>query len=330
MITYIGFIVLGLGILVIAGDLLVRGAVNLAGILKVPTLLVSLTIIAFGTSAPEFVVTLQDVLTSADGQNGIAMGNIIGSNIANILLVLGLPAIIAPIAMTTPGLRQHAFFMLVATVMFLFFAYYRGVIDPLAGFVLMGTIFVYIIYVGFRAKTGHAEESVLDDLDEYQDETGRAWKTPAFLVAGLIGLPLGAKMLVDNGAAMATDLGVREELIGLTIVAFGTSLPELATVFAAAMKRHADVAVGNIVGSNIFNLLFVGGTAGLASMTATGNPSYFTVDARHFDMPVMLISTLVLIAMIYLGARINRFIGFGFLGLYLGYIAFLGFQSAVI
>ena len=323
MITQIAFIVLGLGILVIAGDLLVRGAVNLAGILKIPTLLVSLTIIAFGTSAPEFVVTLQDVMTGSEGENGIAMGNIIGSNIANIFLVLGLPAIIAPIAMTTPGLKQHAGFMLLATLLFLFFAYYRGIIDTTAGIVLMGTIALYITYVGFRAKTGHGEETVLDDLEEYADGTGAVWKTPAFLIAGLVGLPLGAKLLVDNGAAMATDLGVREELIGLTIVAFGTSLPELATVFAAAMKKQADVAVGNIVGSNIFNLLFVGGTAGLAGT------SFFTADARHFDMPFMAISTLIMAGMIFMGLRINRTIGAIFLALYIAYIAFLGFNSSL-
>ncbi|MCI5044656.1 MAG: calcium/sodium antiporter [Aquisalinus sp.] len=324
MLTNIILIIFGLGLLIVGGDLLVRGAVSLASRLNIPTLLISLTIVAFGTSAPEFVVTLQDVLTGDATSNGIAMGNIIGSNIANVLLVLGLPAILYPIAMNLPGCKRHATVMLLASVLFAYFVYVPGAIDTTAGIALMGSIFLYIVYIGWRAtQPGGEEEPVLEDLDEFTEDDA-FWKTPAFLIAGLIGLPLGAKLLVDNGSAVASELGVREEVIGLTIVAFGTSLPELATVVAAALKRQAEVAVGNIVGSNIFNLLFVGGTAGLAGT------SYFTDAARSIDMPVMLASTAVLAVLIFGGIRLNRFMGIGMFIAYAGYIIFIGSKSALI
>ncbi len=325
MLQHIFFMVLGLGLLILGGDLLVRGAVSLASALRIPTLLISLTIVAFGTSAPEFVVALRDVLTGPEGDNGIAMGNIIGSNTANILLVLGLPAILYPIAMDMPGTRRHASFMILATMVFMYFAYIAGLIDHTAGVVMMGLIVAYVGYIGWHAmNVGSDREPILDDLDEYTEANGAVWKTPAFLLAGLIGLPLGAQLLVDNGSAIAAAMNVRPELIGLTIVAFGTSLPELATVVAAALKKHAEVAVGNIVGSNIFNLLFVGGTAGLAGT------STFTSTARHIDMPFMLICTLFLGLLIYTRTRISRPVGAVMFLAYVGYIIFIGTKSVAV
>ena len=322
MLEYIFFIAVGLGILVIAGDLLVRGAVGLASLLGVPTLLISLTIVAFGTSAPELVVTLQDVLTGVPGDNGIAMGNIIGSNIANVLLVLGLPAIVYPIALNLPGLRRHTVVMLVATAAFAWFCYLNGVIDGRAGIVLFGLILIYIIYMAARAMRSEGNaEPVLDDIEEYSEIEGAKWKMPAFLIAGLLGLPFGAQLLVDNGSALASALGVNDVLIGLTIVAFGTSLPELATVFAAALKKHADVAVGNVVGSNIFNLLFVGGAAGLAGT------SDIIDQSRMVNIPFMAVTTLVFAIMIFMRGRINRTTGVLFFIAYLGYMAFLAITS---
>ena len=328
MLVDIGLIVIGLLILLVAGDLLVRGAVNLATQLGIPTLLISLTIVAFGTSAPEFVVSLQDVLNG--GNNGIAMGNIIGSNIANILLVLGLPAVITPMALQMKGLRRHASVMLIATALFIGIVFYRGVIDEFAGMILMAVIVIYVAYIGLHSrKKPEAEEGLLDEIDEYTESSGSAWKTPLFLIAGLIGLPLGAHVLVTNGASLAMDLGVREELVGLTIVAFGTSLPELATVLAAALKKHADVAVGNIVGSNIFNLLFVGGAAGLAAAAPGASISTFPFEARFVDMPVMAAATLVLALLIYARGRINRLLGLAFAAAYIAYIVFIGMMSGI-
>ncbi len=303
-------IVVGLVILLVAGDLLVRGAVGLAAALSVPTLIISLTIVAFGTSAPELVVTIHAVVTGSDG---IALGNIIGSNIANVFLVLGLPAIIYPISTHVLGLRRHAVIMLVATAAFAGAAYFVGYIDTRIGAFLFAGIIAYVGYMWFRSSQGGAEP-LIDEVDEYLETSKVSLKTILFLAAGLIGLPLGAHMLVTNGQAMAMALDVREELIGLTIVAFGTSLPELATVAAAAIHKKSDVAIGGIIGSNIFNLLAVGGAAGLAGT------AYFDPTSLHVEIPVMMVAALVLTGYVLTRRDIGRLSGLFIFGAYIGFV----------
>lgn len=310
----IALLILGLGVLLIAGDLLVRGAVSLAAALRIPALVVSLTIVAFGTSAPEMVVSVQAVIS---GNDGIALGNIIGSNIANILLVLGLPALIYPITTHVLGLRRHIAFMLLATVAFIAAAYGPGHINGTIGAGLFAGIVFYVVYMWVRASTGKSADPVIDEVEEYQVANGVTVKTIAFLVAGLVGLPAGAHLLVSNGAGLAADLGVREELIGLTIVAFGTSLPELATVVAAAFHKKSDVAIGGVVGSNIFNLLAVGGAAGLAG-TATFDP-----ESLKIDIPVMILATIALSAYVLTRKDIGRLSGALFFAAYVGFILLL-------
>jgi cation:H+ antiporter len=305
------FVILGLIILLVAGDLLVRGAVGLAAAMKIPALLVSLTIVAFGTSAPELVVTIQAVMT---GNDGIAIGNIIGSNIANILLVLALPALIYPITTHVPGLRRHAVIMLLATAFFTGAAYFHGVIDTQIGAGLFAGIVVFIIYMWFRARSGQISDPVLDEVEEYQVSNGMSLKTMAFIFAGLIGLPLGAHLLVTHGASLAVHLGVREEVIGLTIIAFGTSLPELATVIAAALHKKSEVAIGGVVGSNIFNIFAVGGAAGLAGT------AYFDPQSLGYDIPIMIIAAIILAAFVLTRRSITRLAGFI---MFLAYIAFI-------
>lgn len=312
--SQIAFLILGLAVLLVAGDLLVRGAVSLAAALKIPALLVSLTIVAFGTSAPELVVTVQAVLS---GNDGIALGNIIGSNIANIFLVLGLPAIIYPVTTHVLGLRRHAVTMLVATAAFLAAAYGPGEIGTNIGAGLFACILVYVAYMWMRASKGNAHDPILDEVEEYQESAGVNLKTMGFLAAGLVGLPLGAHLLVENAAELAMDLGVREELIGLTIVAFGTSLPELATVFAAALHKKSDVAIGGVVGSNIFNIFAVGGAAGLAG-TAVFDPASLALD-----LPVMGFCALVLAAYVITRRDIGRLTGCLFTAAYIGFILLL-------
>ena len=303
-------LILGLAILLIAGDLLVRGAVGLAAALNVPALLISLTIVAFGTSAPELVVSVQAVLSD---NAGIALGNIIGSNVANVLLVLGLPAIIYPISAHVPGLRRHLVFMLIATVAFSLAAYRVGYIDARIGGGLFAGIITYILYMWWRASHGGAEP-VIDEVDEYLESAGVSTKTIIFLIAGLIGLPLGAHLLVTNGSTLAAELGVRDELIGLTIVAFGTSLPELATVCAAAIHKKSDVAIGGVVGSNIFNLLAVGGAAGLTGVAK------FDPTSLQVDIPVMILASIMLSAFVLLRHDIGRWSGMLLFGAYIGFI----------
>ncbi|GJL95884.1 MAG: sodium:calcium antiporter [Hyphococcus sp.] len=310
MVSQIILVLFGLVILLAAGDLLVRGAVGLAAALRIPALIISLTIVAFGTSAPELVVTVQAVLS---GNDGIALGNIIGSNIANVLLVLGLPAIIYPITTHVEGLRRHVIVMLLATGAFAAAAYVNGSIDTMWGGALFAGIIAYVAYMWWRASHGGAEP-VIDEVDEYLENAGISAKTIAFLAVGLIGLPLGAHLLVTNGSSLAASLGVREELIGLTIIAFGTSLPELATVVAAAFHKKSDVAIGGIVGSNIFNLLAVGGAAGL-----TGT-AVFDHASRSVDIPVMIVTMLLMSAYVLSRRDIGRLTGMFMFGAYIGFI----------
>lgn len=312
MVFQIVMIVLGLAVLLIAGDLLVRGAVGVATALKIPTLIVSLTIVAFGTSAPELFVSVQAVLA---GESGIAIGNIIGSNIANVLLVLGLPAIIYPISAHVVGLRRHGVIMLAATAAFAAFAYATHTIDHTAGLVFIAGIIFYVVFMWIVAARGKGDDPVIGDPAEYAESTGLSAKTLLFLLAGLAGLPFGASLLVSYGGALASDLGVRHELIGLTIVAFGTSLPELATVMAAALHRKSDVAIGGIVGSNIFNIFAVGGAAGLSGA------SYFTPASLTLDVPVMIAAALLICFAIFTRRDIGRISGVLMIAAYIGFIA---------
>ncbi len=316
MLTEVLLVFSGLAILLIAGDLLVRGAVGLAAAMKIPALIISLTIVAFGTSAPELVVTVKAVIA---GNDGIALGNIIGSNIANVLLVLGLPAIIYPVTTHVLGLRRHVAFMLLATAAFCAVAYTSpGHINTPIGAAFFCSIIAYILYMAVRAMGSSEREPVIDEVEEYIADDKVSAKTILFIIAGLIGLPLGAHLLVTNGSVLAAGLGVREEVIGLTIVAFGTSLPELATVIAAAMHRKSDVAIGGIIGSNIFNIFAVGGAAGLAG-TAVFDP-----DSLRFDIPVMVAAAIILAAFVLTRKDIGRLAGAAML---VGYGAFMYFLA---
>jgi len=310
MLLQILLILAGLITLLVSGDLLVRGAVDLARALGIPALIVSLTIVAFGTSAPELMVSINAVLSDS---GGIAIGNIIGSNIANILMVLGIPAIIYPISANVPQLRRHGSVMALATGAFVFIAYQNGAILPWHGVVLFVGLLCYLAYMLYMATNGKGTNPVLDEIEEYSDNNGITITTIIMLVVGFIGLPLGAHLLVTHGASLASDLGVRQELIGLTIIAFGTSLPELATVLSAAIQRKSDVAIGSIVGSNIFNLLAVGAATGIFG-GANFNPT-----SLRLDIPVMLAATVLLVAFIYSRRDIGR--PFGIL-MSLGYILF--------
>jgi cation:H+ antiporter len=312
LVTEIAFIALGLIVLLVAGDLLVRGAVGLAAALNIPALLVSLTIVAFGTSAPELFVSVNAVLT---GNHGIAIGNIVGSNIANIFLVLGLPALIYPISAHVKGLRRHGVIMLAATAAFSAIAYAKGAIEFRTGAALFAGIVLYLIYMWMRSRRGDVDDSVMPEVAEYAEAANLSGRTLFFLIGGLVGLPIGAHLLVTNGAALAAYLGVREDVVGLTIIAFGTSLPELATVTAAAFHKKSDVAMGAVIGSNIFNLLAVGGAAGLAG-TAAFHPA-----ALQFDLPVMIGAALIAGYFVFARRDIGRVSGLLMCLAYAGFIA---------
>ncbi|MDG1418594.1 MAG: calcium/sodium antiporter [Maricaulis sp.] len=317
---YVPLILAGIVILLLGGDFLVRGGAALARRWKLPPLLVGLTIIAFGTSAPELVVSIQSAI---NGAPGLALGNIVGSNTANFLLVLGLPALFGPIITTVPGVRRNALIALTAAGALVLVSWDR-VITPTEGAFLFAAIIGYVALLGMLAM-GKTDDPAIAELTDVDGMDGLPKTMSAvlfFLLLGLIALPGGAHMIVQGGIAAATDLGVDQSLIGLTALAFGTSLPELATVVMASMRRQAEMAIGNVIGSNIFNVFAVGGAAAMAAgaMNVTLNvPEAFFV----LDFWVMLGSSVV-IALVVLAKRpIGRILGSLLFLSYVGYIVYL-------
>ncbi len=320
MLIEILLVLAGLVILLASGEILVRGAVDLAHALNIPALIVSVTIVAFGTSAPEMVVSYQAVLSDA---GGIALGNIIGSNIANILMVLGIPALIYPISTQITGLSKHTIAMLAATGVFAYAAYVPGAISVPFGAILFCLIILYVLYMVVEAVTHTNGNPVMDDVAEFTDgNPGLSVMTFVFIIGGLVGLPIGAHLLVSNGASLAAQLGVREAVIGLTVVAFGTSLPELATVLSAALKKKSDVAVGSIIGSNIFNLLAVGGITGLAGGAA------FDPASLRVDIPFMVFAALILSGFVLTRRNIGRLPGIVMAFAYIAFVVLLATLAA--
>lgn len=305
---------LGLVILLLAGDALVKGAVNLSLRLGVPALIVSLTIVAFGTSAPELLISIKAVL---DNASGIALGNVVGSNTANILLVLGVPALMATMHTSECSTRKTFNMMIAASVIFILLAL-RGVYDLWAGGVLLVCL-AFVLFDAFRDTQKHRQECKGLAPDEMEEPEGAdpdmpGWRIAVFLILGLIGLPLGASLLVDNASIIARAYGISDTVIGLTLVAIGTSLPELATTVMAALRRQADVALGNVIGSNMFNLL---GIIGVASLVG---PIEVDPQFMRFDFWVMLGASLLLIPFVYLRQDITRVWGIVLCGLYALYL----------
>ena len=244
---------LGLAILLLAGDVLVRGAVNLSLRVGSPALIVSLTIVAFGTSAPELLIGISAI---QDGKPGLALGNVVGSNTANVLLVLGLPAVLSRMHTSRIDTKRSYYMMMLATLGFIALAF-LGPFTWITGLVLLAGL-ALVLFDQAKEARGHMADAKCQgeaaDL-EGADPDMPWWKIGVYLVLGLAGLPMGAGLLVENASIIAREFGVSDAVIGLTLVALGTSLPELATTVMAALRNQADVAMGNVIGSNLFNLL---------------------------------------------------------------------------
>lgn len=306
-------VVTGIVLLVVAGDFLVRGAVSLAHKAGISTLIIGLTIVAFGTSAPELVVGIDAVLK---GSPTLALGNIVGSNIANSLLVIGLPAIIAPMTCDAPRIGRNLMMMVGATLIFIWFAY-SGVFGFQQGLVLLVLLGLFLTYSGMRAKKCPSELEGLEEIEDVAEHPIPYRKSWAMVIGGLIGLAFGADLLVLGSIELARTFGVSEALIGLTLIALGTSLPELVTAMVAAIRGHCDVAVGNVVGSNIFNLL---GIMGVSSMVGDiPVPDSFL----EVDLWVMLASALLIIPFVRLRSSTGKMSGVALVGLYVGYMLYL-------
>ncbi len=308
---------LGLVILLLAGDALVKGAVNLALRIGVPALLVSLTIVAFGTSAPELLISVAAI---ADDAPGIALGNVVGSNTANILLVLGIPALVSGLVTEGCETRKTYTMMLAASVLFIALAF-LGPFTWWHGTILLGGL-ALVLGDAFRTARDHRRDARAAaaltaeadlDLDGADDEMP-GWKVGLYLVLGLVGLPLGADLLVDSAVSIAATLGVPDTVIGLTLIAIGTSLPELATTVMAALRRQADVALGNVIGSNVFNLLAI---IGIASFVGD-----IPVDPAvlRFDLWVMLGASVLLAPFVFFHWRMGRAWGVALTAAYAAYL----------
>lgn len=298
----------GLVVLVFAGDALVKGAVNLSLRLGIPALIVGLTVVAFGTSAPELIVSIQAVLS---GVPALALGNVVGSNTANILLVLGIPALIAAIPVARDLTRDYVI-MIAASLLFIGLAF-TGEFGRWQALVLLVGLVLMLGDCYARARHQRAGAVELEGAEDGMSGV----KIAGYLVAGIVGLPVGAHFLVDGAVGVATVMGVSEAIIGLTLVAIGTSLPELATTVAAAFRREAGVALGNVLGSNVFNLLGIIGVAGLVG------PIPVPVDMLQIDLWVMLGASLLLGGFIWSRRDIGRLWGVVLLILYVAYVVSL-------
>jgi cation:H+ antiporter len=308
-----GLFLLGLVLLIAGAELLVRGASNLAAALRVSPLVIGLTIVAYGTSAPELAVSVQ---AGINGQGGLALGNVVGSNIFNVLLILGLSASIAPLVVARQLVRADVPLMIGVAFIFLLLALDGG-ISRLDGLVLFAGAISYSAYTLIQSRKERDPPVKTPTTDE---QRRAPWPVQILaLLAGLGMLVLGSEWLVNGAVMFAESLGVSELIIGLTIVAAGTSLPEVATSVLASMRGARDIAVGNVVGSNIFNLLSVLGLTALVSPEAIPVPA----SALAFDIPIMLAVMVACLPIFFTGYMIARWEGLLFLGYYIAYTLYL-------
>lgn len=315
----------GLALLVYGADVLVKGASRLARAFGISSFVVGLTVVAFGTSAPELGGSLRAVL---EDDPGLAIGNVIGSNIANIGLILGVTAVICPIPVKLSVVRKEAIIMIVVTFGAVLLMLGGGA-SRLEGALLVAALIVFVVQAYRKGKhDGEADSSEASELaraaHELEAEIAGPAKTPialsvAFVIAGLAMLFFGSGFLVDGASALAAMVGVPSAVIGLSLVAFGTSVPELALSALAALRKEPDIAIGNIVGSNIFNLLCVlGFTALLSPVQLAAPPGFWERDA-----PVMILLTVACLPIMLIGRRVSRIEGVLLLGLYAGYLGVL-------
>lgn len=316
----ITFLILGFILLVVGAEFLIRGAARVALAMGITPLVVGLTVVAFGTSAPELAVSMVSTFT---GEGDLALGNVIGSNIFNILVILGISALIIPLVVHQQLVRFDVPFMIAISFLLLILGI-DGVVGRLDGLLLSTLLVGYILLLIWQSR-----REGRDVTKEYEDEFGTKddqvmWKNLIWITLGMGGLVLGSKWLVDSAVEIATAYGISELVIGLTIVATGTSLPEVATSVLAAIKGERDIAVGNAVGSNIFNILSV---IGISSLISPGGIAV-SKAALTFDIPVMIGVAVACLPVFFTKYTITRLNG-GFFILYYGaYLAYLLMNAA--
>lgn len=308
---------IGLVLLIVGAEWLVRGASQLAAAAGVSSLVIGLTVVAFGTSAPELAVSVSSAVT---GKSDIALGNVVGSNIFNVLFILGISAAITPLRVNQQLIKLDVPIMIVMSILVYVFAL-NGVLDRWEGALFFLSIIAYTTFLVRQSRREQASVAA-----EYEKEFGQTplktpWKAVAFVLIGLAMLVIGSNWLVDGAVVLARYFGVSELIIGLTIVAGGTSLPEVATSIVAAIRGERDIAVGNVVGSNIFNILSV---LGLSSLI---RPITVAPAAMLFDIPVMIAIAVACLPIFFTNYTISRWNGWTFLLYYVAYTTFLILDS---
>ncbi|MCB2427583.1 calcium/sodium antiporter [Methylophaga pinxianii] len=298
----------GLILLITGAELLVKGASRLAISFGIPALVVGLTVVAFGTSAPEMAVSVKAAFS---GQAELAIANVVGSNIFNILFILGLAAVIMPLIVSQQLIRQDVPIMIAISVMALWMIQ-DGMIGKLEATILFAGVVLYTVFLFYQGKKTGIDNSEVDE------KPAPTWLNVMLIIIGLALLVLGARWLVQSAVTIASSFGVSEAVIGLTIIAAGTSLPEVMTSIVATIKGERDIAIGNVVGSNIFNILAVLGLSGLFSPT----PLLASEQLMQIDVPVMLGVAILCLPLFFLGGILNRFEGLLFLMLYVAYVWF--------
>ncbi|GKY88331.1 calcium/sodium antiporter [Sinisalibacter aestuarii] len=306
------FLAAGLALLVIGGDILVRGAVTLAARLGVSPLLVGLTVVGFGTSTPELVTSLDAAFSGAPG---IAIGNVVGSNIANILLILGAAAVIAPVTVETRAFRRDGTALALASLAALAVVLLGSLSRP-AGALLLAGLIAYVATAYWLEK-----RAVPAEASAPEDQQGGLARPALLALLGIAVTILGARLLVGAATELAQAWGVSDTVIGLTVVAVGTSLPELVTALVAAFRRQGDIAFGNVVGSNIYNIL------GILGVTALVHPLPVPAEIVAFDIWMMLAATGALALATFTGGRVSRAEGTAMLGAYAAYTGWLALAA---
>jgi len=309
-------VIAGLAGLVIGGEMLVRGAVSAARAFNVPPMVIGLTLVGFGTSTPELVTSLQAALS---GSPGIALGNVIGSNIGNILLILGFTALLAPVAVDPKAFRRDGLVMIIATLMCLGVVLV-GDVGRLTGVVFVLTLLAYLAFTFWseKGKTTSAAAAVYEaEAAAVPGPEHALGASLAITLTGLVFTILGARLLVSGAVSIAQAAGISETVIGLTIVAIGTSMPEFVTSIIAVRKGQGDVALGNVLGSNIFNIL------GILGITALVQPMAVPPEIIRLDIWVMCAATVLLLGFARTGWHVGRREGGAMLVCYLGYLAWL-------
>jgi len=306
MLVDVVLLLIGVAVLLAGAWVLLRGALTIAVAARISPVIIGATVVAFGTSAPELVVTIAAGLR---GASGVAVGNVVGSNIANVFLVLGLTAAISPIAVHRRLIRWEIPVLALATLVTIVFAI-GGYLSRIEGALMLAGLAAFVA-ISPRLFPEIGEEIEADvEVPVVAPRRKHVLEAIGLVVAGLAGLALSAEVIVRSASSLAIDIGISEFVVGVVIVAVGTSLPELVTSGMAALKKEHDLAVGNVIGSNIFNLLAVAGSGALIS----GIP--IDSDLFQFELPVMVLSSLILVPLVLPRYHIGRLAGVGLIALY--------------